>query len=282
MLKLLKMLKRMLLLLAAALLVQVIPAAQAKERVISLAPHLTEMMYALGAGDQLVGVMRFSDYPEAAKKLPVIGDAYALNYEQIVAAKPTLVLAWKGGTPEKQIEKLRSLKLSVEVINTDTLKDIPLSMSNIARKLNNPNASISINGQFERQFKTLQTQYSRLGTTEPVKVFYEIWSQPLMTIGNKHPINEAITLCGGVNVFKDIAQPTPTVSREALLTRKPQVLLNAAGDDVKPKKTSGETLFPKLPHSTINGDLISRMGPRFLQGVKQMCEVIDVVRVTRQ
>jgi iron complex transport system substrate-binding protein len=269
----LKLLKRILLLLSAALFVQ---AAHAKERVISLAPHLTEMMYALNAGDQLVGVMRFSDYPAEAKKLPVIGDAYALNYEQIVAAKPTLVLAWKGGTPEKQIEKLRSLKLNVEVINTDTLKDIPLSMANITRKLNVPDASMSVNTLFERDLKTLQTQYSN---AKPVKVFYEIWSQPLMTIGSKHPINEAIELCGGVNVFKDIAQPVPTVSREALLTRKPQVLISAAGDDVKPQKSAGETLFPKLPHYTINGDLISRMGPRFLQGVKQMCEAIDAVRV---
>lgn len=273
------MLKRILLLLSVALLVQVIPATQAKERVISLAPHLTEMMYALGAGDQLVGVMRFSDYPAEAKKLLVIGDAYALNYEQIVASKPTLVLAWKGGTPEKQIEKMRSLKLSVEVINTDTLKDIPLSIANIARKLNIPNASISVNALFERDLKALQTQYSN---AKPVKVFYEVWSQPLMTIGSKHPINEAIELCGGVNVFKDIAQSTPTISREALLTRKPQLLLNAAGDDVKPQKTAGETLFSKLPHNTINGDLISRMGPRFLQGMKQMCEAIDVVRLTQK
>jgi iron complex transport system substrate-binding protein len=186
------------------------------------------------------------------------------------------VLAWKGGTPEKQIEKLRSLKLNVEVINTDTLKDIPLSIANIARKLNVPDASMPVSALFERDLKTLQTQYSN---AKPVKVFYEIWSQPLMTIGSKHPINEAIELCGGVNVFKDIAQPVPTVSREALLTRKPQVLISAAGDDVKPQKSAGETLFPKLPHSTLNGDLISRMGPRFLQGVKQMCEAIDAVRV---
>ncbi len=276
MLQLLKRILLFLLFLAAALSVQ---AAQAKERVISLAPHLTEMVYALGAGDQLVGVMRFSDYPAEAKKLPVIGDAYALNYEQIVAAKPTLVLAWKGGTPEKQIEKLRSLKLNVEVINTDTLKDIPHSMANIARKLNAPNASMSVNALFERDLKTLQTRYL---AAKPVKVFYEIWSQPLMTVGSKHPISEAIELCGGVNVFKDVAQPVPTVSREALLARKPQLLLSAAGDDIKPQKTAGETLFPKLPHHTINGDLISRMGPRFLQGVKQMCEAIEAVRVTQK
>lgn len=269
----LNLLKRILLLLSAMFLVQ---AAQAKERVISLAPHLTEMMYALNAGDQLVGVMRFSDYPEAAKKLPVIGDAYALNYEQIVATKPTLVLAWKGGTPEKQITKLRSLKLNVEVINTDTHKDIPLSTAIIARKLGIPDASMPVNALFERDLKALATTYR---AAKPMKVFYEIWSQPLMTVGSTHPINEAIELCGGTNVFKDITQPVPTVSREALLARKPQLLLSAAGDDVKPQKTAGETLFPKLPHSTINGDLISRMGPRFLQGVKQMCEAIDAVRI---
>jgi iron complex transport system substrate-binding protein len=251
----------------------------AKERIISLAPHITEMIYAVGAGDNLVGVMRFSDYPDAAKKLPVIGDAYALSYEQILALKPTQVFAWKGGTPEKQIAKLRSLNLQVTILNTDTIKDIPLSMIIIMRDLNIPSDSMPVNALFERDLEKLQTRYKN---AKPVKVFYEIWGKPLMTVGSKHPINEAITLCGGVNVFKDIAQPVPTVSREALLARKPQLLISAAGDDAKPQKTTSQTLLPKLPHHIINGDLISRMGPRFLQGVTQMCEAIDAARVAQK
>jgi iron complex transport system substrate-binding protein len=251
--------------------------AHAKERIISLAPHITEMLFALGLGDQVVGAMKFSDYPEAAKKVVVIGDAYALNYEQIVALKPTRVYAWHSGTPEKQIAKLRSLKLDVMVVKTDTMSDISSSMRYIARNQAIPDDSMSAITQFERDLNTLRIHYQN--AQPKVKVFYELWPQPLMTVGRKHPISEAIRLCGGVNVFDDIKMATPTVSREALLTRKPQLLLHAGNDSEQAMKSTSKMLFPDTQHDSLNGDHISRMGPRFVQGVKEMCEVIDRTRV---
>ncbi len=264
---------RVLVLLITLLLTSV---TQAKERVISLAPHITEMLFALGAGDQVVGVMKFSDYPEAAKKVAVIGDAYALNYEQIVLLKPTRVYAWHSGTPEKQIAKLRSMKLDVKVFRTDTVTDIASVMKDIARDLNAPDDSMPTIRQFERDLKTLQARYQN--AKPKLKVFYELWPQPLMTVGRKHPISEAIRLCGGLNVFDDITLATPTVSREALLTRKPQLLLYASNDSEQAMKSTSATLLPKTPHHSLNGDHISRMGPRFVRGVKEMCEVMDNLR----
>jgi iron complex transport system substrate-binding protein len=249
----------------------------AKDRIISLAPHITEMLFALGLGDQVVGVMKFSDYPEAAKKVAVIGDAYALNYEQIVALKPTRVYAWHSGTPEKQIAKLRSLKLDITALKTDTMSDIASSMRDIARNQAVPDDSMLVITQFERDLKTLRARYQNAIPT--VRVFYELWPQPLMTVGRKHPISETIRLCGGINVFDDIEMATPTVSREALLTRKPQLLLHAGNDSEHAMKSTSATLFPQLPSHSLNGDHISRMGPRFVLGVKEMCEVIDRTRV---
>lgn len=251
----------------------------AKERIIALAPHLTEMVYALGAGDQIVGVMKFSDYPEAAKKLPVIGDAYALNYESIVALKPTLVLAWAGGTPQKQIDKLRSLRLKVVALPTHTVKDIASNMRIIAGDINAPDDSMRVIQQFEQDMAALQARYSH---TKPVKVFYELWPQPLMTVGHQHPISEAIGLCGGVNVFNDIKSSAPTVSQEALRVRKPALLLSAAGDSEHAMTSTAQTLLPNTPAVKLTGDFISRMGPRFVMGVKQLCEAIDKVRNTTQ
>lgn len=249
---------------------------QAKERIISLAPHITEMLFALKLGDQVVGVMKHSDYPEATKNITVIGDAYALNYEQILALKATHVYAWKSGTPEKQIDKLRSLGLKVIVLKTDTMTDIAHSMKQIAGNHHVPVESIGIIGQFESSLQSLEKAHRR--KLPQVKVFYEIWPRPLMTVGKRHAISEAIKLCGGVNLFDDINLPTPTISREALLARKPQLILNAASKSEAAAASTAQSLFPQVTHATLEGDLITRMGPRFVQGVQQMCEAIDRVR----
>ncbi|MFO1339164.1 MAG: cobalamin-binding protein [Burkholderiaceae bacterium] len=250
------------------------------QRVIALGPHLTEQVYAVGGGQQLVGVSRYSDYPPEALKLPIVGDAVAINHEQIAQLKPDLVLVWRTGFPDRARAPLAALGVPVFDSEIRSVPELARSLRSIGRLLGRAEAGEAAARQFEADWTRLQADYAHRA---PVRVFYQLWHQPLMTINREHLIQQAISACGGVNVFAELPTFTPTVSWEAAVQRNPQVIAMAGAASDHPERGQ----WPRFPgvdavkhdrFALIDGDLIGRMGPRFVQGARRLCEAIDTAR----
>jgi iron complex transport system substrate-binding protein len=250
------------------------------QRVITLGPHLTEQVFAVGGGAQVVGVSRFSDFPAEARRLPVVGDAAAVHHEQIARLKPDLILVWRTGFPERSRAPLQAIGVPVFESEIRSIPELAASMRRIGLLLGHAGAGEAQASKVEQQWAKLQADHAG---RKPVRVFYQLWHQPLMTVNREHLISQAIAACGGVNVFGELPTFTPTVSWEAAVQRNPQVIAMAGAPSDHPER--GE--WPRFPQveavkagrfALIEGDLIGRMGPRFVQGAKQLCDAIDAAR----
>ncbi len=257
---------------------------QAAQRIVSLAPNLAELVYAAGAGARLIGVGRFSDYPAAVQKLPVLGDAFALNLEAIAALKPDLVLLWQSGTPERQRDALRALAqrqgFAVFESEVRSVADIASTLERIGQLAGTQRSAQAAAGSLLRDWQALQTRYAQ---AKPVRVFYQVWDAPLMTFNGQHIISQAIRACGGVQGFDTMSALTPSISREAVLAFNPQLIL-AGGDGTASKELAAWRALPQIDavqHQQLqaaNAALLSRMGPRFVQAASALCQQIDATR----
>jgi len=263
---------------------QSITLAAPAQRIVSLAPDLTELAYAAGAGAQMVGADSYSNYPPTAKKLPRIGDAFRVDLERLVALKPDLILAWQGGTPSTVIERLRSLGLDVLVIGNDRLVDIARNLELIGRITGHDAETHAAAQQFLDGLETLRKQYAGRA---PVRVFYEISSMPLYTVGGKQIISHMIELCGGRNIFSDLKELAAPVSLESVLARDPQAIVTGSDEGVTDRlkewqrwqqigAVRTDSLF------SISSDLLARATPRILQGGNQLCEDLEKARERRK
>jgi iron complex transport system substrate-binding protein len=249
------------------------------QRIISLAPHITELLYAIGAGDALIATVEHSDYPQAAKHLPRIGKHNALDLERIVYLQPDLVIAWQSGNPDRQVNKLIDMGLTVFYSEPRTLMDIARTLERFAL-LTGSNESM-VKNEFVTRYQTLRRRYTNQKT---VAVFYEIWNQPLMTVGGKHIISEVIELCGGRNVFGELSALAPTVSVEAVIKADPQVIIASSIGDERPEWLAQWDRWPNMRAVEsrhvhhINSDLINRHTVRLLDGAQRLCEILDQAR----
>ena len=249
-------------------------------RVVALAPHLTELVFAAGGGDRLVGVIRFSDHPAAARALPIVGDAFALNLERIAQLKPDLVLVWRSGLGARQREQLRALGLPVYESEIRRVEDIAATLRRLGTLLGNSAPADAAATGLVQHWHALQARYSGRA---PVRVFYQLWHQPLITINGEHLIAQAITACGGVNVFAGLPGLTPTVSWEAAAQADPQLIAGARVDaqslpqgrwaELKQVDAVKHARYAMLPP-----ELLGRMGPRFVDGAQLLCEALDRAR----
>jgi len=247
-------------------------------RVIALAPHLTEMVYAAGGADRLVGVIRHSDFPSAAAQLPVVGDAFAVNMEAVARLKPDLVLVWGSGLNERTKDQLRSLGVPVYESEIREVEGIATTLTRLGALLGTAEASAAAASEFTRHWQQLRATYSQ---REPVRVFYQVWAEPLMTINGQHPIAQAIRACGGVSAFDALRPLTPTISREAAIQANPQLIASAAEDETSFESWRRFSQVEAVRHDRfvkLDGSLIARMGPRFVVGAQALCEAIDAVR----
>jgi iron complex transport system substrate-binding protein len=253
------------------------------QRVVTLGPHLTELAFAAGAGAQVVGVSRYSDFPEAARRLPIVGDAVAVQHEQIARLKPDLVVVWRSGFPERARAPLRALGVPVYESEIRSVADIGHTLRRLGALTGHGTQADAQAAQVQARWAALQQAYAG---RSPVRVFYQLWHQPLMTINREHLIHQAISACGGVNVFGELPALTPTVSWEAAVQRNPQVIAMAGAPSDHPDKGQ----WPRFPaveavrhgrFALLDGDLIGRMGPRFVQGAQALCESIDAARAAR-
>lgn len=254
---------------------------QPAARIVSLAPNLTELAFVAGAGGKLVGVSNYSDYPPAAKQLPLIGDSGKSDLERILSLKPDLILAWQTGNHLGDIERLEQLGIPVFVTEPRHLADIPRLIRVIGRVAASEREAEAAAADFDRKWSALKARYAG---KKAVRVFYEIWHQPPMTVNGQHMISDVIQLCGGVNVFADARGLAPTVSQEAVLAANPEVIV-ASGSLYEDKavwadwkRFSGLRAARQNNFFFIHPDLMQRQTPRMLQGAERMCQQFESVR----
>jgi iron complex transport system substrate-binding protein len=266
-----------LLLLAALLLPW---SAFAAERVVTLAPHLAELVCTAGACQKLVGTVLYTDYPPEARRRPLIGDALNINYEELIALKPDLVLAWDGGTSPEVVRRLRGLGLRVEEVRIRTLRDVGQALARVGDLTGSTtSAGFAANLYYRRLEKLRNAHWQK----PKLRVMYQIESDPVYTISERSPISEAIKLCGGVNVFAELRPVAATVSYEAVLAANPDVVVYAQQDDAERIRD----LWSRWPETraqqagnlySVDANLLARQSPRMLDGVEQLCAVLDRAR----
>lgn len=254
-------------------------AAPASPRLLSLAPGLTEIVFAAGAGERLIGTVAYSDYPAAAQSVPRVGDAWRVDLERVVELHPDIVLAWPTGTPATTIAQLRRLGLDVVEVPTQHLADVPDALRQVGR-LGRTEAQAELAA---REFETrVARQRAKYAARPPLTVFIEIDDEPVYTVNGHHVISEIVELCGGRNVFATLPQLAPPISTEAVLAADPEVILNT--DDTVADPGALWRRWPRLRavrHGTIysvSGDLVTRASPRLADGVDATCAVLDRAR----
>ncbi|MDB5925924.1 MAG: substrate-binding periplasmic transporter protein [Betaproteobacteria bacterium] len=252
-------------------------------RIIALSPHLTEIVFAAGAGGQLAAVVRYSDYPEAARRLPQVGDASRIDLERVMALKPDLILGWQSGNPAGDLERLERLGFRVFVSEPRTLSDIARLVRTVGTFAGSTATANAAAAHFERDLAALRGRYS---TQAPVRVFYEIWHRPLLTVNGAHLISDVIALCGGTNVFAGAAMLTPSVSIEAVLASRPEVIIGGSSA-IRPHELASEwqrtriAALREIPVRYVPADLIQRQTLRIAQGAALVCEYLAGVRAHR-
>jgi iron complex transport system substrate-binding protein len=250
-------------------------------RMISIAPHLTEIVYAAGAGSRLIAVSEFSDYPEEALRLPRVGDGARVDIERILKLKPDLVLAWKSGNQLGDIARLERLGIPVWVSDVSQLSDIPRLLRAVSALAGVAGVGERAAGAFERELDELRRRY---GDEKPVRVFYEIWHQPLLTVNGTHLISDAIRLCGGMNVFASVSALTPSVSLESVLAARPQIALGGGSADGGTEfghrwRTAPLAALRAIPAHYIPSDAIQRPSPRVIGGIRAICGHLESLRM---
>lgn len=252
----------------------------AADRVVALSPHLAELTCAAGACDRLVGVVAWSDFPEPVARLPQVGDAWAVNVEQVVGLAPDLVLAWEGGTPRETIERLRGLRLRVEAVAIRRLDEVPGALRRIGGWLGTAPQAQRVAADYARRLQRLRAQHAQASA---VRVLYQIEANPPYSVNRDSPISEAIGLCGGRNLFDDLPTLAAPVDREAMLARDPQAILYTRQDDV----SAIREFWRRAPAVTatrigalyaLDGNLLDRATPRLLDGVEQVCGALSDAR----
>lgn len=251
-------------------------------RVISIAPSVTELLFAAGGGSHVVGAVNYSDYPEAAKRIPRIGSNREIDMELLISLKPDLIVAWRHNSSERQIEMIRQLGIPVFQSDPQKLDEIPDSVLRLGQLMGTDAVARPVAAQLREQLASLRKQYAN---RSPVRTFYQVWDKPLYTLSGKHILTDAMHLCGGVNIFDKLSVTAPIVTLESVLQENPEVIIataekNYGGVDLwKPYGTLTAVRNKNL--FMLDGHLLNRAGPRMIQGTASMCEVLEQARQHR-
>lgn len=252
------------------------------ERIVSLAPSLTELVFKIGAGEKLVGVSDWSDFPSEALALPVVGDAFTVDQEQLALARPDLILVWESGTPAHVADELRTIGYRVAPIRTRDLDDVATALLKIGELTGHLEEAKLAAASYRKELRLLRDEYSN---RPPIRVFYQVAARPLYTINNEHYISELISVCGGDNIFKDLSDLAPTVDVEAVVDRNPEVML--ASTDAGDKAFAEWDRWPDMTanrmgnHYLLPADEIGRATTRVTIAGRAMCIALQQARLNR-
>lgn len=250
-------------------------------RIVSLAPGTTAMLYAAGAGQCLVGTIAHSKEPSAAEEIPVVGDAETLDFENLLALRPTVVVVAVDVVQRVRIDRIRALDIPVYEVHVTSLGQMPTSIRGLGALTATQAAANREAGRLDEQLAAIARRYRGRA---PVRVLYQIWDQPIYTIGGKHVINDALTLCGASNIFADLSTAAPAVTREAAVLRNPDLILVSAPPASADEWRAAWARFPML-NAVRNGRVLAftdermdRMGPSVVEATAGLCELIDRAR----
>lgn len=250
--------------------------ARPAARVVSLSPHLTELLYAAGAGAKVVGAVEYSDFPPEARRLPRVGNDAVINLEAVLALRPDLVVAWPNAGTARAINRLAELRLPVYRSEPRELEDIARTIERLGVLAGTGEPAVRAAGAFRKRVLALE---KRFAARPAVRVFYQVWDRPLLTVNGEHVISKVIRLCGGENVFAHLPLIAPEVDREMVLHANPDAIVAGSGSDLDSWKR-----FPAMGAAaqghfySIPPDLIERHTPRILDGAEQLCAILEKVR----
>ena len=250
-------------------------------RIVSLAPHLTETLFAVGGGRQVVGTAAHSDHPKAARAIPRVGTHKSVNEEAVLALRPDLVVAWQTGNGLELVRRLRGLGLTVYVSEPRKLEDIAQTLRRMGLLTGRPMHGERAGRAFMEELNRLRGTYR--GRPE-VTVFYQVWNSPLQTLNGRHLVSDVIRLCGGRNVFADAVALAPLVNLESLLAMNPGAIIASGVGDERPDWLDDWRDWPALDAVKNNhlyfipADLLQRHSPRILAGAGMMCEQLQKAR----
>ena len=258
---------------------------QPARRVIAMAPHVTEMLYAAGGADRIVAAVEYSDYPEAAKALPRVGDNRQIDMERVAALKPDLIVVWLHGSSERQIEQIRALGIPMFHSEPKKLDDIAATLQRLGKLMGTEPVADAAAAEVRKELAVLKAKYAR---SAPVRMFYQVWDKPLYTLNGGHIVSDSVRLCGGVNIFAAMKITAPIVGVEAVLLEDPEAIFSTAARSVE---EGGIGIWRQFPNMTavrranlfrVDGNLLNRAGPRMIAGTAQLCEKLELARQNRK
>jgi iron complex transport system substrate-binding protein len=257
-------------------------AASPVTRIVSLAPNLTEIAFAAGAGESMVGTVEYSDFPEAARRVPRVGDAFMVDFERVVALRPDIVLAWESGTPKPVIDRLRALRLRVQVFSTYRVIDVARVVREVGEVAGTSSVADPLALRFEQGFKALQQEFRGRA---PLSTFIEINSRPLYTVNSKQILSEIVEMCGGRNVFGYLNDLAPQIGVEAVIAENPQVILSVdetATDVVEEwRRWNGIEAVRTSNVFSLPANELARATTRLLDGARGVCRALETARQRR-
>lgn len=266
---------------AVLLVLATAAAAAAPPRIVSLAPNLTELLFAAGAGPQVVGASEYSDWPPPARALPRIGDAFRLDYEGILALRPDVAVAWQSGTPAESVSRLREAGIHVLVLPVQSLGEIAAGIESLGEMAGTAVTARAAAARFRSDVGQLRAAHAGRA---PLAVFVELDHRPLFTVTGRHLISEMVAVCGGHNVFDALPGLAPSIDLEAVVAAQPEVILYT-GPDPDPAALWRD--WPQVPAVRdgnvlrVPGDLVSRATPRVVEGIEAICDALDGARSRR-
>ena len=254
-------------------------------RIISLAPHLTETIFTAGAGQYLIGVVQYSDYPPAAKKIKRVGGYSKLDVEAVIALKPDLVVVWHSGNNRAQLEKLKKFGLKVYINEPGNILDIATLMEKLGVLTDNKTAANKAADHFRKRYHQLKQSYQN---RKPVSGFYQVWNKPLLTVSSKHSISQVMNLCGISNVFTELSRQELRISTESVLEKDPQMIIASGMNEARPDWLDDWRKWKSMQAVKNNNlyfippSIIQRHSPRILDATAQLCEQAEQARKNLQ
>ena len=254
-------------------------------RVIAMAPHATELVYAAGGADRIIAAVDYSDYPEAAKSLPRVGSNRQVDMERVLALKPDLIVIWLHGSSERQIEQIRALGIPMFHSEPKKLAEIPESLSRIGKLMGTEKVADAAAADLRKQLAALAARYAG---RSPVRLFYQVWDKPLHTLNGSHIVSDVVRLCGGENIYAAMKVTAPVVSFESVMGDDPEAIISTAE---RGKDDGGVAVWKPYVNMTavkrdnlfrIDGNLLNRAGPRMIAGAAAMCEKLELARQHRK
>lgn len=246
--------------------------AQPAQRIISLTPQATELLFEIGADAQIAATARFSNYPARAQALPRIGDAYALRRERVLSLAPDLALVWGSGTPRHQTEWLARQGIPIYHIESRRLDDIPATLMKLGRLTGTEQQATHRAKQLQQRIARLRERYAN---ATPLKVVYLLWPRPPMTINGSHIISDALASCGASNEFARAKPLVPILRPEQLIAARPDAIIGSAPQINAWTTDATGNPTPLIP---TNPDHLHRATSRLIDATEDLCRRLDTLR----